>query len=79
MLRDVLAPLRAAGVSPFDATRETDPGRFADRPDAARIVGTLHRAHAELDGPPVGGPIDVAAAPGDMLTDNGDAPLTCLA
>ena len=28
------------------------PGRFADWPDAERIVGNLHRAYAELDGAP---------------------------
>lgn len=70
---------RAAGVSPLDAARDTDLGRFADWPDAERIVGNLHRAYAELDGLPVGDPIDVMTALGDMVTYNGGAPLTCLA
>ena len=40
----------AAGVTPLQAARDTDLGRFADWPDAERIVGNLHRAYAELDG-----------------------------
>ncbi|MFI5063966.1 MAG: hypothetical protein ACHP9Z_08315, partial [Streptosporangiales bacterium] len=54
-------------------------GRFADWPDAERIVGNLHRACAELAGTPRGGAIDIAAALGDMVAYNGGAPLTCLA
>lgn len=68
-----------AGLSPLQAARETDLGRFADRPDAERIVGNLHRAYAELGGTPSGGPIDVTAALADMVAYNGGRPLTCLA
>ncbi|MBA3907142.1 MAG: MBL fold metallo-hydrolase, partial [Pseudonocardiales bacterium] len=70
---------RDAGLSPLDAARSTDLGRFADWPDAERIVGNLHRAYAELGGTPRGGAIDVFAALGDMVTYNGGRPLTCLA
>ncbi|HVT70199.1 MAG TPA: MBL fold metallo-hydrolase, partial [Trebonia sp.] len=70
---------RAAGVSPLDAARGTDLGRFAGWPDAERIVGNLHRAYAELDGIPRGGPVDVPAALADMVSYNGGKPLTCLA
>jgi cyclase len=73
------ARARAAGVSPLDAAREADLGRFAGWPDAERIVGNLHRACAELDGTPRGAPIDVMAALADMVTYNGGRPLTCLA
>jgi cyclase len=38
---DVAERGQAAGVSPLDAARDTDLGRFADRPDAERIVGNL--------------------------------------
>ena len=69
----------AVGVSPLDAARDTDLGRFADWPDAERIVGNLHRAYAELEGTPRGGPIDIMAALADMVTYNGGKPLTCLA
>ena len=70
---------RAAGLSPLDAARDSDLGRFADWPDSERIVGNLHRAYAELDGADRGAPIDVMAALADMVTYNGGRPLTCLA
>jgi cyclase len=70
---------RAAGVSPLEAARDTDLGRFSGWPDAERIVGNLHRAYAELDGIPRGGPLDVLGALGDMVAYNGGKPLTCLA
>lgn len=76
---DLAARASEAGVSPLDAARDTDLGRFADWPDAERIVGNLHRACAELAGTPRGGPVDVVAALADMVTYNGGAPLTCLA
>ena len=76
---DVAERGRQAGVSPLDAARDTDLGRFADWPDAERIVGNLYRAYAELDGTDRGGAIDVFAALGDMVTYNGGRPLTCLA
>ncbi|HVN12904.1 MAG TPA: MBL fold metallo-hydrolase [Kineosporiaceae bacterium] len=70
---------RAAGASPLEAARDTDLGRFADWPDAERIVGNLHRAYADLDGLERGGHIEVLAALADMVTYNGGHPLTCLA
>jgi cyclase len=76
---DLAARGRAAGVSPLDAARGADLGRFAGWPDAERIVGNLHRAYAELGGTPCGGPIDVLGALTDMVTYNGGKPLTCLA
>jgi cyclase len=76
---DVAVKARAAGLSPLDAARETDLGEFRDLADRERIVGNLHRAMAELDGLPRGGPIDVLAAFGDMITYNGGGPLRCLA
>src|SRR5215468_8206587 len=70
---------RAAGVPPLQAARETDLGWFASWADAERIVGNLHRACAELDGTPRGGPIDIVAALADMVAYNGGRPLTCRA
>jgi cyclase len=78
-VRDLTRRGREAGVSPLQAARDSDLGRFADWPDAERIVGNLHRAYAELDGTPRGGAIDVAAALTDMVAYNGGEPLTCLA
>src|SRR5499427_826509 len=76
---EVAVRCRDAGVSPLQAARDTDLGRFAAWPDAERIVGNLHRACAELDGTPRGGPIDIVTALADMVAYNGGAPLTCLA
>jgi cyclase len=76
---DLAARGQAAGVSPLEAARATDLGRFADWPDAERIVGNLHRAYAELAGTTRGGPIDVMEALADMVTYNRGKPLTCLA
>ena len=76
---DLAARGRAAGVAPLQAARDTDLGRFADWPDAERLVGNLHRAYAELAGTPRGGPIDVMGALADMVAYNGGKPLTCLA
>ena len=70
---------RAAGISPLQAARDTDLGRYTDWPDPERIVGNLHRAYTELDGTERGAPIDVIAALADMVTYNGGRPLTCLA
>jgi cyclase len=76
---DIARRCHAAGVPPLQAARDTDLGRFADWPDAERIVGNLHRACAELAGAQRGAPIDIAAALSDMVAYNGGAPLTCLA
>lgn len=68
-----------AGESPLDAARQADLGPFAELTDHERIVGNLHRAYAELEGLPLGAPIDVLAAFGDMIAYNGGTPLRCLA
>src|SRR3954449_11878203 len=78
-VRDVAGRAREAGLSPLDAARETDLGRFAGWTDRERIVGNLHRAMAELDGTPPGGPLDFLRVLRDMVTYNGGRPLTCLA
>ena len=66
-----------AGLSPLEAARETDLGRYAGLLDAERIVGNLHRAYAEFNGAAPGAPIDAATAFADMVTYNGGRPLTC--
>jgi cyclase len=78
-VQDAAARGHDAGLSPLEAARETDLGRFAGWTDAERIVGNLHRAYAELSGAPPGAPIDIVAALADMVTYNGGIPLTCLA
>ncbi|MGY1812668.1 MBL fold metallo-hydrolase [Blastococcus sp. SYSU D00820] len=76
---DVAQRAADAGLTPLDAARETDLGRFAEWTDGERIVGNLHRAMAELAGLPAGGAIDGFAALRDMVAYNGGRPLTCLA
>jgi cyclase len=68
-----------AGVPPLEAARATDLGEYASLTDPERLVGNLHRAYAELSGTPRGGPINIIAAIGDMITYNGGRPLTCRA
>jgi cyclase len=69
----------AAGVSPLEAARGTDLGRYAEWSDAERIVGNLHRAYLELNGGARGARMDVGAALTDMVAYNGGQPLTCIA
>ncbi len=69
----------AAGVEPLEAARHADLGDFAGWHDPERLVGNLHRALAERRGLDLGGPLDVAAAFGDMVAYNGGQPLRCLA
>src|ERR1700733_14384734 len=76
---ELAAEGRAAGLTPLEAAREADLGRFAGWPDAERLVGNLHRAYAELAGTPRGGPIDVGGALADMVAYKGGRRLTCLA
>ena len=75
-VRDTAERARAAGVSPLDAARDTDLGRYADWTDTERIVGNLHRAYADLSGTDELNPL---AALADMVAYNGGQPLTCRA
>lgn len=70
---------QAAGVTPLQAARDTDLGRFADWPDAERIVGNLHRAYADLADSSLYRPVDTSTALDDMVVYNNGKPLTCLA
>jgi cyclase len=76
---DLAARARSAGLSPLEASREADLGPYAELLDPERLAGNLHRAYSELDGQPLGAPIDVGAAFGDMIALNGGRPLQCLA
>jgi cyclase len=79
-VRDLAERARAAGLTPLDAARETDLGRYAEWSDAERIVGNLHRAYADLSCDAAArGPVDARGALADMMTYNGGRPLTCLA
>ncbi|HET9690442.1 MAG TPA: MBL fold metallo-hydrolase, partial [Acidimicrobiales bacterium] len=80
---EVATRARADGVAPLEAARSTDLGEWGGLTDRERIVGNLHRAAADLDaaerGLPVGAPIDVVAAIGDMVAYNDGRPLSCWA
>ena len=78
-LQDTAGRGHRAGLSPLEAATRTDLGRFADWPDAERLVGNLHRAYAELEGAPPGAQVDIVAALTEMVAYNGGRPLTCLA
>jgi cyclase len=80
-VKDVASRSRAAGLTPLDAARSTDLGRYAEWTDTERIVGNLHRAYADLAGTAEqrGGPLNGPGALADMVAYNGGRPLTCLA
>ncbi|MFE1933022.1 MBL fold metallo-hydrolase [Streptomyces sp. NPDC059474] len=78
-VQEVAQRAHAAGLTPLQAAREAELGRFAALSDSERLVGNLHRAYSELDGGPMGASLDVRAALHDMVTFNGGRPLTCLA
>ncbi|HEX2576318.1 MAG TPA: MBL fold metallo-hydrolase [Aquihabitans sp.] len=68
---DVAERARTEGLGPLEAAQQADLGAFAEWADAERLVLNLHRAAAELGGPP----FDVLAAFGDAMAFNG-GPLT---
>lgn len=68
-----------AGMTPLQVAREADVDRFGHLLDPERIVGNLHRAYAELQEGPLGGPLDVLTVFGEMIEYNGGRLPTCLA
>ncbi|MHB9849056.1 MBL fold metallo-hydrolase [Streptomyces krungchingensis] len=70
---------RSAGLTPLQAAQRIGSGSFAGLSDPERLVGNLHRAYAELDGHPLGSPIDIPAAMIDMVVYNDGKPLRCIA
>ena len=80
-VRDAAEQGRAAGVSPLEAARDLNLGRYAEWSDPERIVGNLHRAYADLSGTAEqrGEPVDALGALADMVAYNGGRPLTCRA
>lgn len=78
-VQDVARSSFDAGLTPLQAARETDLGRFAAWTDTERLVGNLHRAQSELRGEPLGAPLDYHAIVAEMVTYNGGRPLRCLA
>lgn len=66
----------AAGRTPLEVAATADLGAFATLLDPERLVPNLHRAWAELNGTPLGAPIDLMAAMQDMSTHHGGRPVS---
>ncbi|RLU92126.1 MBL fold metallo-hydrolase [Streptomyces griseocarneus] len=76
-LGEVARKGHTAGRTPLEVARDTDLGEFAALHESERLVANLHRAYAELDGQPLGAPLDLPLVLGDMQTMNGGKPMTC--
>tara|TARA_B100000745_G_scaffold94835_1_gene59909 strand:+ start:125 stop:391 length:267 start_codon:yes stop_codon:yes gene_type:complete len=68
-----------AGLSPLEASRQADLGRFSEWHDSERIAGNLHRAYSELRWESAGTVLDLASMVADMVSLNGGRPVRCLA
>ena len=68
-----------AGLTPLEAARQADLGRFAGWHDSERLAGNLHRAFSELRWEPLGTVLDLGPIAADMVALNGGRPLRCLA
>jgi cyclase len=64
----------AAGMSALEVAREADLGEFAELLDSERIVGNLHRAYAEIEGVPLGAPIEILGSFREMIEYHGGLP-----
>jgi cyclase len=62
---------RAAGRTPLETARAADLGEFAELAESERLVANLHRAYSEMDGLPLGIPLDLVAVLTDMAAMNG--------
>ncbi|WP_326614926.1 MBL fold metallo-hydrolase [Streptomyces scopuliridis] len=67
----------AKGLTPLETARTADLGEFAALRESERLVGNLHRAYAELDGPPEGSPLDPVTVFTDIAAMNGGALPAC--
>jgi cyclase len=63
----------AAGLSPLEAARQIDLGRFGEWRETERLAANLHRAYAELRGESLGSDLDARAAWRDMAAFRGQA------
>ena len=79
MVQRTAEAAHAAGATPLEAARGVDLGDFAHLTDPERLVGNLHRAIAELNGPEASEAMSIDAAITDMLTYNGGGLLRCCA
>lgn len=78
-LTEVSSDAHTAGLTPLEASRSVDLGRFSEWLDPERLVANIYRAYAEIDGGDRGSDIDRRAAMEDMIAYNGGRRLTCSA
>jgi len=71
---EIAAAGHADGLSVLDLARQTDLGRFAALGESERLVGNLARAYAEIDGAPLGAPIDVPRYFAQLIEYHGGLP-----
>ncbi len=76
-VQDLARTAHAAGRTPLEAAREADLGEFAALRESERLVANLHRAYAEIEGLPLGTPLDLLTVLGDMTVMNGGVPIAC--
>jgi cyclase len=67
-----------AGVTPLEAARDTDLGRFGEWAEKERFAANLHRAFSELRGEAPGAALSPQAFE-DMIAFNDGQPLHCMA
>lgn len=68
-----------AGLTPFEAAKATDLGRFGEWHESERLVANLHRAYSEIRGEPLGKPLSLNGVIEEMIAMNGGKPLRCFA
>ena len=68
-----------ANMSPLEAARQADLGRFAGWHDTERLAGNMHRAFSEIKDQPLGTGLDLGPIVSDMIAYNGGQPVRCLA
>ncbi|MDJ0381576.1 MBL fold metallo-hydrolase [Streptomyces sp. G-G2] len=68
---------RERGDSPLETARRAELGEFAGWRESERLVANVHRAYAELDGGPLGEPLDIMSVLRDMTVMNGGVPIAC--
>jgi cyclase len=78
-LKDTAARTLRAGLSPLEAARTTDLGRFGNWHESERIVANLHRAYSELRGEPLGTALPLTEGIFAEMVEFNGGPLRCFA
>jgi cyclase len=67
------------GMTPLEAARAANLGRFGEWHESERLVANLHRAYSEIRGEPLGGPLPAVNAFDEMRAFNNGEPIRCFA